>query len=97
VHAATEFFTEHLHTALHWKKNSNTVVCLAAKDESHLRSIVAKLQSKNIHVSLFTEPDIGEQLTAIAVAPSGDARRMLSYLPRAGNHSGQICKPKDAT
>ena len=95
VHAATEFFTEHPSLASQWKRDSNTVVCLAASDETHLRSIATKLQSKNIDVSLFTEPDLNDQLTAIAISPSREARKMLSYLPKAGVSTGDVCKPKE--
>jgi peptidyl-tRNA hydrolase len=95
VHAATEFIFEHLHLAKQWKQDSNYIACLAAKDEEHLRSIASKLQSKGHSVSLFHEPDIDNQLTSIAVAPSEQARRMLSYLPLAGKVSGGLCKPKE--
>ena len=53
---------------------------------------MTKLQSKNIDVSLFTEPDLNDQLTAIAISPSREARKMLSYLPKAGKSVGEVCK-----
>jgi len=39
------------------------------------------LQQSNIKYSIFREPDIDNQITAIAIEPSDKTRRLLSNLP----------------
>jgi hypothetical protein len=48
-----------------------------------LNSLIFKLQEKDIKVSIFREPDIKNQITAIAIEPCEDARRMVGSLPSA--------------
>lgn len=53
-----------------------SVVILGVKDEKCLQKALDRLQKTEIRYRAFREPDIGNQLTAIASEPvSGEARR----------------------
>lgn len=49
-----------------WKENSNTMIQLSTNDESDLRKLFFRVQAEGFHPVAFLEPDIGNQLTAIA-------------------------------
>jgi len=53
------------------------VLCNTSKEKLH--QLIEKLRYKEIPFSLFEEPDIGNEITAIATIPlSGDRRKMFS-------------------
>lgn len=83
VHAAIEFIYEHPQIANQWKSLSNSLAGLAVKDEVQLKSLITKLQKRNINFSIFREPDIQDQITAIAIEPTAEARKLCSYIPLA--------------
>jgi hypothetical protein len=45
--------------------------------------LIAKLQSRGITMSVFQEPDLDNQITAIAIEPSKEAHKACSSLPLA--------------
>lgn len=51
------------------------------ENEDALKHLIHKLQKNNIKYSIFREPDLGNEITAIAIEPSDKARRMLSCCP----------------
>lgn len=67
----------------HWFENSNYLVCLSAPDLKSLTAIRDGALALGLAVSSFYEPDLNNELTAIAVAPSDAARKLLSRLPLA--------------
>ena len=67
--------------AAHWHTRSNNLVCLAVPNEAALSGLVGRLVSASIPVLCFHEPDLGGQLTAVAVSPDGG--RLLASLPLA--------------
>jgi hypothetical protein len=64
-----------------WFKESTYLILLSTHDESHLLAIQEQLHKLDQTISVWHEPDMGDQLTAIAVAPNSIAARMLSSLP----------------
>lgn len=82
-HALAEFCLEHTDIANSWHKNSNYLAYLSVKDESDLLFLIEKAHSRGISISIFREPDIDNQVTAIAIEPSGEARRLCRNLPCA--------------
>ena len=82
-HALIEFCLEHNDIANSWHKNSNYLAYLSVKDELELLFLIDKAQSRGIIVSIFREPDIDNQVTAIAIEPSTEARRLCRNLPCA--------------
>lgn len=47
----------------------NAVVVCEANSELRLQQVIKKLDNKNIPLVRFYEPDIGNQLTAVATSP----------------------------
>jgi hypothetical protein len=81
AHAAIDFTFEHPAVAAEWHRDSNTIAILAARNEPDLWSIRAR--HGDLAHTVFFEPDLDGQLTAIAFEPA--AARRLRNLPLALN------------
>ena len=66
VHAAADFAVKFEHEFKQWQMGSNYLCCLEAS-ELKMRILIEKLQSLGIKYLVFYEPDIGNQMTSIAV------------------------------
>ena len=80
-HAAIQFQYDHPKVAADWFKNSQYLAFLSAKNQEHLLDIVTKAESKGVKVSVFREPDIGDEITSIALEPGDASSRLCSNLP----------------
>jgi len=69
-----------------WADNHKTLIIVSVKDEDELRALSKALNSAGVRVQPFFEPDMDDQMTAIAVHPSDwvDAQKKLSTLPLLG-------------
>jgi len=67
--------------AARWHTRSNNLVCLAVPTLEALSGLVERLAGASVPMLCFHEPDLGGELTAVAVAPSG--ARLLASLPLA--------------
>lgn len=83
IHASLQFAFEYPQIYNDWITTSNYLGFLSVKDESSLQELIIKCQAKGIKVSVFTEPDINNQITSIAIEPCDEARRLVSSIPRA--------------
>ena len=83
AHAAFHFTYEHRPLALQWLQESNFLIILSAADEQELKSYGKLAEDLNLPVSWFHEPDINNELTAIAIAPSPVTVELCSDLPLA--------------
>lgn len=81
AHAALDFAVHHPGVVADWHRTSNTLVVLAAPDELALGWFCADARSAGLRVVTFTEPDLGDALTAAAFEPG--AHRLLVHLPLA--------------
>ena len=86
VHVMAEFALNHPDTARTWYKNSNSLIILEAKNAQELSELQEKAISRGITVQEFREPDLGDEITALAFAPSANTRKLLSNLPLAGKN-----------
>jgi len=94
-HALAEFCLEHNNIANSWHKNSNYLAYLSVKDEKEMLFLIEKAHSRGITISIFREPDIDNQVTAIALEPSDESKRVCRNLPCAlkeNNLNGLIDK-----
>lgn len=80
-HAMREFIEHHPEIDEEWYRVSNTVVLLEVEDESRLRSLAEDATKVGAPVTLFAEPDLDNQYTALALGPSG--RNLVRRLPLA--------------
>jgi peptidyl-tRNA hydrolase len=83
AHAAIEFQHEHPQISEEWNTQSKYLVFLSVENESQLNDYLLKAKNRNIKCSVFLEPDIGNQLTAIALEPGEESKRLTSNLPLA--------------
>jgi len=81
THAAIDFVFEHPTRAGPWHKNSNTLVMLTVKDTKGLLHLMRKCDYLSIAYTVFREPDIGNQITAICMEPHEEVYKMVSKLP----------------
>ena len=81
THAAIEFIFEHPEIAHDWYKISKYIVQLSVNNQEELLELSDKLSWKGILFSEFREPDLDNELTAIALEPSEKARRVVSSMP----------------
>lgn len=80
-HAIRAFTEEHPDVDRVWFERSNTLVLLEVPGETELLRLATRARENHIPCSLFREPDLGDQATALAIAPDG--RRLVRRLPLA--------------
>ena len=81
-----ELAINHPGIAHEWYKKSNSLITLEAKDAQALSELQEKAVARGITVQEFREPDLGDEITALAFAPGKPTRRLLSNLPLAGKN-----------
>lgn len=84
MHAAMEFANNYKEENKFWYATSNSLVVLTTKTEQTLWELSEKLTKLGLLHSKFFEPDIGYELTAIALVPCLETKKALSSLPLAG-------------
>lgn len=83
AHAAFQFACEHSDVTAKWHRDSSYLIVLGVPDEETLTDYARLVEQAGVPCSLFREPDIGDEATALAVAPS-ELWRMFSDLPLLG-------------
>lgn len=83
-HAVAQICIDHRSVTSRWNSESNNLVVLAVDDEPALLEHASRAGERGLVVSLFREPDLHGEATAMAVAPSEVAARLFSSLPLAG-------------
>jgi peptidyl-tRNA hydrolase len=81
THAAIDFVFEHPTRAGPWHKESNTLVMLTVKDTKALIHLMRKCDYLSLAYTVFREPDIGNQITAICMEPHPEVYKMVAKLP----------------
>ena len=84
VHAAADFAFAHPAAAARWHDVSNSLIVLAVPDQDGLHALLVKARAKGVTFTVFREPDLADELTAVAFTPSPATRRLLSNVPLAG-------------
>lgn len=79
-HAAINFCFEYPARAGPWWKDSNYLVQLTC-DENRINSIIRECEKRDITCTVFREPDLNNDITAISMLSSGEARKLTSNLP----------------
>ena len=86
AHAAIEFQHEHPEIAKQWNTESKYLVFLSVPNEQSLLHLLEKIKIRELKHSVFREPDINNQVTAIAVEPSERTMKLTSNLPLTLNY-----------
>ena len=83
VHSVPLFFMEHPEIFLEWYNVSNYLAVLSVDNEESLKNLINKAHDRGLKYSVFTEPDIDNQITSIAIEPCDETERLVSNLPLA--------------
>jgi len=83
-HALADFIYQHPLEASVWHKQSNYLVFLTVADEEQLIKLISKAILMGIKHTVFREPDLDNQITAVAFEPSEQARKLTSSCPLLG-------------
>lgn len=82
-HAAIQFIMEHPELSKTWYGKSNYLGWLSVSNEKELLQLVEEALLRGIPVSVFREPDVGDQVTAIALGPGPQSKKLVGKLPLA--------------
>lgn len=83
AHAAIDFQHQHSSIAREWNINSNYLIFLSVQDEQELKRFIQKFQIYGLNHTVFAEPDLDNQVTAVCVEPSERTMKLCSHLPLA--------------
>lgn len=83
-HAAIDFQHQHPVIASEWQKKSNYLAFLTVSNEAELIKLISKAILTGIKHTVFREPDIDNQITAVAFEPTEAAQRLTSSCPLLG-------------
>lgn len=79
-HVCFAFAQEHSNLTHHWMTNSNYICIVNVDSQKELIDLMRRAEEKNIKFSFFREPDIDDEITAIALEPGNNSRKLTSRL-----------------
>ena len=82
-HALRQFSADHPDRDAEWFKNSNYLAWLSVENEVELMRLIALANDHGLKWSAFRAPDVGGQITAIAIEPHPRAAQLCKGLPLA--------------
>lgn len=77
-HVVSMFGYEHPEITKEWITNSNYIAVLQCKDETELLKLVERADTKGVKFSVFFEPDMDNQMTAVALEPGIVSKKLCS-------------------
>lgn len=83
-HAAIDFQHQFPKEAKEWQTKSNYLALLTVSDEESLVKLINKAKISGIKFTLFREPDLNNEITAVAFEPSDSSRKLTSSCPLLG-------------
>ena len=89
-HAAIDFQYQHPVEAKEWQNKSNYLVFLTVADEEELIKFITKANLSGIKHTVFREPDLNNQITAVAFEPSEASRKLTSSCPLLGKEASYV-------
>lgn len=72
-----------------WHEHNNSLIVLSVKSERKLWELSNKLKLLGLKVAEFKEPDIGNELTSIAIVPDDRVKKLCSGIPLAGKTTNE--------
>lgn len=83
VHAAFAFGRDHPEETRKWLVESNFLVVVAVPDENALLDLITDAACRGITRTAVREPDIDDEVTAVALGPGTAAQKLCANLPLA--------------
>lgn len=78
-----QFTFDHPDIDQKWFERSNYLAVLSVKNEQELLNLIDKANKKGIRFSIFFEPDLKYEITAIALEPGRESKKLCSGLKLA--------------
>lgn len=85
-----EFSAQWPSLAKNWMMSSNNVVAVQVPDELVLADLAARAVEEGIALTIVREPDYGNSITAVALQPGPEARRLCANMPLAGKEKAMV-------
>ena len=82
-HAVTDLILKYPEAAKKWRDESNFLIVLSVSSEAELCELAIELARTNMDWCRFREPDLGNELTALAVLPNDYSEAFFRNLPLA--------------
>lgn len=82
-HVAVQFAFDHAERSKEWFTVSNYLAWLSVEDEVELMRLITAARDIGLRWSAFREPDVGGQITAVAIEPHPRAAELCRGLPLA--------------
>lgn len=97
AHVVADFIQNNTGLANAWHFTSNSLIVLEAANAAELSVLQERARLRGIVVQEFREPDLGDEVTALAFAPGDATRKFLSNLPCAGKnlHNQSVLKERE--
>jgi hypothetical protein len=83
LHVAFVFAQEHPNETKQWMTDSNYIAALNSANEQELHQLIQEAMLQDILFSVFREPDINNEVTAIALAPGSKSKKLCAKLSLA--------------
>ena len=83
IHAAVDYVFKYQKTLKKWHKSSNVIILLAVKNKTTLIKFIKKIRKLNVKYVAFKEPDLKNQITAVALEPSEKTQKLCKNLHTA--------------
>lgn len=80
AHAGIDFQHQHPQIAKDWNENSNYLIILSVENEEKLKQYIYKFQKHNLCHTIFREPDIDNEITAVCVEPGERSQKLTSNI-----------------
>lgn len=93
AHALADTILKYPREALEWHRVSNTLVFVSVPNELELIYIEDALKEKGMKFVSFREPDIGDELTAIALIPCEEASKFCKNFKLALKNYAPVAQP----
>lgn len=82
-HAIRQFTNDHPEIDGEWFKSSNYLALLSAANEIELMKLIIAAKEAGLRLSIFREPDVGGEITALALEPHPKSAELCRGLPLA--------------
>ncbi len=80
IHAMRQWSEENKELDDLWFQRSNYLAVLSVKDEQELLDLIEKASRKGVKYSIFFEPDLKYEITAIVLQPGKESKRLCSRI-----------------
>ena len=82
AHSVAQFAMEYRPEFEKWFETSQYMVSLGAKNLTQLEELITKADERGIKMSIFIEPDIGNEITSVTFQPCEASRKLTSSFPK---------------